>query len=96
MIDCKVQCLNIIQLIADIDNDIMIQNIASKFKQLSFPPKVFNLKGMLSNSSMLEIKCDNDLISNFLPTLPSEETIQPIIETSICDQMIELTNYRNA
>ncbi len=45
---------------------------------------------------MLEIKCDNDLISNFLPTLPSEETIQPIIETSICDQMIELTNYRNA
>jgi hypothetical protein len=96
MIDCKIQCLNIIELIADIDNDIMVQNIAAMFKGLKFPPKRFNLKGMINNSSMLEIKCDHELISNFLPSLPTEEAIQPIVETSICDQMIELTNYRNA
>lgn len=96
MIDCKIQCLNIIELIADIDNDIMVQNVAVMFKSLNFPPKRFNLKGMIGSSSMLEIKCDHELINNFLPTLPTEEAIQPIIETSICDQMIELTNYRNA
>ena len=49
---------------------------------------------MLSSSAM-EMKCDDELISNFLPNIPNEEAIQPIIETSICDQMIELTNYRN-
>lgn len=53
MISCKIQCLNIIELIADIDSDIMIQGIATKFKELSFPPKKFNLKGMLTSSSML-------------------------------------------
>lgn len=71
MISCKIQCLSIIELIADIDNDIMIQGIAARFKELTFPPKKFNLKGMLSNSSMLEIKCDHELIGNFLPSLPS-------------------------
>jgi hypothetical protein len=72
MIDCKIQCLNIIELIADIDNDIMVQNVAAMFKGLKFPPKRFNLKGMINNSSMLEIKCDHELISNFLPSLPTE------------------------
>lgn len=43
---------------------------------------------MLSNSSLMDIKCDDELIAQFLPELPSEETIQPIIETSIVDQMI--------
>ena len=52
MIECKIQCLNIIQLIADIDNDIFIQNIAAMFKELSFPAKKFDIKGML-NTSML-------------------------------------------
>jgi hypothetical protein len=34
-------------------------------------------------------------VGQFLPGVPAEETIQPIIETSIVSQMIELTNYRN-
>ena len=70
MIECKIQCLNIIQLIADIDNDIFIQNIAAMFKELAFPVKKFNIKGMV-NTSMLEIKCDHDLIQGFLPTIPA-------------------------
>lgn len=94
MIDCKIKCLAIIELLAYIDNDVFVQNIASKFKELEFPPKTFDIKGMLS-SSILEIKCDDDLVGNILPTIPNEDAIQPIIETSICDQMIELTNYRN-
>ena len=53
MIDCKIQCLNIIELIANIDNDILVQNIAAKFKTLEFPPKHFNLKSMLANNSIM-------------------------------------------
>lgn len=70
MIDCKIQCLNIIELLSYIDNDVFVQNIAGKFKELEFPPKTFDIKGMLS-SSIMEIKCDDDLVSNFLPTLPN-------------------------
>ena len=95
MIDCKIQCLTIIELLAYIDNDVFVQNIASKFKELEFPPKQFDIKGMLNSSSILEIKCDDELVDNILPNIPNEEAIQPVIETSICDQMIELTNYRN-
>lgn len=59
MIECKMECLKIIDLIAQIDNDILVQNIAAKFKDLEFQPKKFNLKGMLGSSPILEIKCDN-------------------------------------
>jgi hypothetical protein len=36
------------------------------------------------------------MVHEFLANLPSEESIQPIIDTSICDSMIEMTNYNNA
>ncbi len=36
------------------------------------------------------------MVREFLASLPSEESIQPIIDTSICDSMIEMTNYNNA
>jgi len=36
------------------------------------------------------------MVHKFLAMLPTEESIQPIIETSICDQMIEMSNYNNA
>lgn len=45
---------------------------------------------------MLEIKCDHQMVARFLASLPTEETIQPILETSIIDSMIELSNYNNA
>jgi hypothetical protein len=32
MISCKTECLNIIDLIADLDNDVHVQNIAARFK----------------------------------------------------------------
>lgn len=53
MIECKMECLKIIDLIAQIDNDVLVQNIAAKFKDLEFSPKRFNLKGMLGNSPIL-------------------------------------------
>ena len=70
MIECKIECLNIIQLIQYIDNDVFVQNIAASFKDLEFAPKKFDLRYMLG-SSIMEIKCDDDLIANFLPNLPN-------------------------
>jgi hypothetical protein len=43
---------------------------------------------MFNSSPMLEIKCDHQMVARFLASLPSEEAIQPIIETSIIDAMI--------
>lgn len=51
---------------------------------------------MLSNTPMFEIRCNHPMVRKFLAMLPTEESIQPIIETSICDQMIEMSNYNNA
>jgi hypothetical protein len=51
---------------------------------------------MLGNSPILEIKCDNELVANYLALLPEEEAIQPIIDTGVVDRMIEMSNYKNA
>lgn len=96
MIECKLECLNIIDLIAEYDGDVFVQFIASRFRDFEFPEKKFSLKGMFNSSPMLEIKCDHQMVARFLASLPSEDTIQPIIETSIIDSMIELSNYNNA
>jgi len=32
MIECKMECLNIIDLITEVDNDVFVQFIASRFK----------------------------------------------------------------
>jgi hypothetical protein len=95
MIECKLECLNIIDLIAEYDSDVFVQFIASRFKDFEFPEKKFSLKGMFNSSPMLEIKCDHEMVARFLASLPSDDTIQPIIETSIIDSMIELSNYNN-
>lgn len=96
MIECKMECLNIIDLIAEYDGDVFVQFIASRFRDFEFPEKKFSLKGMFSSSPMLDIKCDHAMVARFLASLPSDDTIQPIIETSIIDAMIELSNYNNA
>lgn len=35
-------------------------------------------------------------MANYLALLPEEEAIQPIIDTIVVDQMIEMSNYNNA
>lgn len=96
MIECKMECLNIIDLIAEYDNDVFVQFIAARYKEFTFPEKKFSLKGLSLNSPILDIRCDHAMVHEFLANLPSEESIQPIIDTSICDSMIEMTNYNNA
>ena len=73
----------------------MIQFLAAAFKGMEFPQKKFSLKGMFSEAPMLEIRCDHGLVKDYLERLPGEEAVQPILETGICDQMIELSNYNS-
>ncbi len=42
MIECKLECLNIIDLIAEYDSDVFVQFIASRLKDFEFPEKSFH------------------------------------------------------
>lgn len=35
------------------------------------------------------------MVHNYISELPDEIFIQPIIETNICEQLIEISNYHN-
>ena len=70
MIACKMECLNVIELIAHYDNDIMIQFLAASFKDMNFPQKKFSLDGLLNPSQMMEIKCEPELVHSYLGKLP--------------------------
>ena len=43
--------------------------------------------------SLLSLKGDDKISQNFIMTIPDENELQPLIETNIVDQMIELANY---
>jgi hypothetical protein len=36
------------------------------------------------------------MVATFLLSLPSEVSRQPILDTTICDYMMEMSNYNNA
>ena len=44
---------------------------------------------------MLSLKRDDKISLEFISTIPDEVEMQPLIETNIVDQMIELANYGN-
>jgi hypothetical protein len=37
MIECKMECLNIIDLIAEYDGDVFVQFVAARFRDFEFP-----------------------------------------------------------
>jgi hypothetical protein len=45
--------------------------------------------------SLLSLKGDEKISASFVKTIPEEVEMQPLIETNIVDQMIELANYDN-
>jgi hypothetical protein len=46
-------------------------------------------------TSLLSLKANDEVSTNFINAIPDEVEMQPLIETSIVDQMIELGNYGN-
>lgn len=83
MIACKIECLNIIDLIAEYDNDILVQYVAWRFREFEFPEKRFNLKNINVNSAIMDIRCNHGMVHRFLASLP--EDVEPIISTEICE-----------
>lgn len=45
--------------------------------------------------SLLSLRADDKVSRNFISTIPDEGELQPLIETNIVDQMMELSNYEN-
>lgn len=45
--------------------------------------------------SLLSLKADDKVSRNFIKTIPDENELQPLIDTNIVDQMMELANYEN-
>lgn len=92
MIRCKLECLKIIELIADYDRDLFVQRLSINFKDFEMPQKKRGLSGQ-DMGSLLSLKGDDRISKNFIKTIPDENELQPLIETNIVDQMIELANY---
>ena len=79
MIACKMECLNIIELISAYDNDVMVQFLAASFKGIEFPKKKINFNSFSDSENQMQFKYEPELVDSFLGTLPSEDTLQPIL-----------------
>lgn len=71
-----------------------MQRLSINFKDFEMPEKK---RGLNSEEvgSMLSLKRDDKTSTEFINTIPDEVKMQPLIETNIVDQMIELANYGN-
>jgi hypothetical protein len=58
MIKCKLECLKIIDLIADYDQDLFVQRLSINFKQFPMPEKKRCLQTE-EMGSLLALKADN-------------------------------------
>ena len=94
MIKCKLECLKIIDLIADYDRDLFVQRLSINFKDFEIPEKK---RGLNSEElgNLLSLKGHDNISTSFMNTIPDENEMQPLIETNIVYQMIELANYDN-
>jgi len=69
MIRCKLECLKIIELIADYDRDLFVQRLSINFKDFEIPEKK---RGLNSNEmgSLLSLKGDDKISTSFVNTIP--------------------------
>ena len=54
MIACKMECLNIIELISAYDNDVMVQFLAASFKSTKFPKKKINFNNFNDSENQMQ------------------------------------------
>lgn len=92
MMQCKLECMNIIQLVLDYDLDLAVRYTSKYFQRFEMPPK----KRLLKNDDgarLLEARIDNELAVKFISGLPRDN--MNLVELSIIRQMIELSKYNN-
>lgn len=92
MMRCKLECMNIIQLILDYDLDLAVRNICKHFQSFEMPERK---RALISDGStrLLEYKIDNELAKKFVQEIPRANI--ELVESSILQRMIELSKYNN-
>ena len=85
MMKCKLECMNIIQLVLDYDLDLDVRYICKHFQIFELPPKKRKLITD-ENTRLLEFKVDNELAVKFIEELP-KDNIQ-LIEPTVLSRMI--------
>ena len=65
MMRCKLECMNIIQLILDYDLDLAVRYICKHFQAFQLPERKRALIND-GNSRLLEAKIDNELAKSFI------------------------------
>ena len=71
MMRCKLECMNIIQLILDYDLDLAVRYICKHFQAFQLPERKRALIND-GNSRLLEAKVDNELAKSFIQQIPRE------------------------
>lgn len=89
---CKMECMNIIQLVLDYDLDLAVRYICKYFQLFEIPSKKRSLKND-DGSRLLESRIDNELALKFVSGLPRDNI--NLVELSIIPKMIELSKYSN-
>jgi hypothetical protein len=92
MMKCKLECMNIIQVILDYDFDLTVRYICKHFQDFELPLKKRALTED-EGTRLLEYKVDNELAIKFIEEMP-KDNIQ-LVEISILNYMIELSKYNN-
>lgn len=87
---CKMECMNIIQLVLDYDLDLAVRYTCQYFQSFEMPPKKRSLKND-DGARLLEMRIDNDLAVAFISGLPRGNI--HLVELSIIPKMIELSKY---
>jgi hypothetical protein len=69
MMRCKLECMNIIQLILDYDLDLAVRNICKHFQSFAMP---LRKRSLITDGStrLLEYKIDNELAKKFIQEIP--------------------------
>ncbi len=92
MMQCKLVCMNIIQLVLDYNPDLIMRYNCNYFQKFEMPPK----KRTLVNDDeprLLQFKINNELAVKFINGLPRDN--MNLVELSIIPQMIELSKSNN-
>ena len=69
MMNCKLECMNIIQLILDYDLDLSIRNTCKFFQEFEMPPRKRALK-QDDKTKLLDERIDNEVATKFIKELP--------------------------
>lgn len=69
--NCKLECMNIIQLILDYDIDLSVRCICKHFQKFQIPTKKRQLV-VNENSKLLEFKIDDQLAIKFINEIPKD------------------------